>query len=114
MCCELSESAAVDGRASQWSSSAYALPHCGCVNTEKHPRVLEFYTEYTARIEIINGLGLLERVHFRVPAVCKLLTEETKEQKMLVVDRVTPGRNLDELPQGHLLGLSVIQRTPQA
>ena len=55
------------------------------------------FEQYVARVEIKNGLGQLERVYFRFPAFCLLLTEESKQEILWGVDRNTPGKQIQEL-----------------
>ena len=54
------------------------------------------YQRHIARIEIINATGELERVYFRFPAICLLLTEESKHELLWSVDRQTPGKRIQE------------------
>ena len=48
------------------------------------------------RCELVNAVGELERVYFRVPDYCLLLTEESKQELLWGVDRETPGMQIQE------------------
>jgi len=43
-------------------------------------------------VEIVNALGELERVYFRYPRFCKLLSRSTRDKILWGVDRETPGK----------------------
>ena len=47
-------------------------------------------------VEIVNAAGELERIFFRHPAFCLLLTEATRERLLWAVDRETPGKQVQE------------------
>lgn len=53
--------------------------------------------QYIGRCEIVNAAGNLERVYFRMPDYCLLLTELSKRELLWDVDRETPGKRLQEL-----------------
>jgi Ca2+/Na+ antiporter len=53
--------------------------------------------QYIGRCEIGNAAGCLERVYFRMPDYCLLLTEVSKQELLWDVDRETPGKRLQEL-----------------
>ena len=50
----------------------------------------------TARVEIVNSSNELERVYFRYPRFCLLLTEESRQNILWSVDRDTPGKQVQE------------------
>lgn len=52
---------------------------------------------YICRCEIVNAAGKLERVYFRMPDYCLLLTDESKQALLWGVDRETPGKQIQEL-----------------
>ena len=52
---------------------------------------------FIGRCEIVNATGKLERVYFRIPDFCLLLTEESKQELLWGVDRDTPGKQIQEL-----------------
>ena len=55
------------------------------------------FDSHVERVEIVNANGELERVYFRFPAFCLLLTEESKQEILWGVDRETPGKQIQEL-----------------
>ena len=57
---------------------------------------LEYFEAYTARVEIVNSDGELERVYFHYPEMCELLTQESRHDVLWGVDRETPGKALIE------------------
>lgn len=56
----------------------------------------EFFSEFIASVEIVNQSGDLERVFFRFPQFCLLLTDEQKHALEWKMDRETPGAQLVE------------------
>ena len=50
--------------------------------------------ETVGAVEIVNALGELERVTFRYPPSCKLLSRAARDRILWGVDRETPGRQL--------------------
>ena len=60
------------------------------------PSVLEHLHTLVARVEIVNASNELERVYFRVPAYCLLLSDESKQRLLWGVDRDTPGKQIQE------------------
>ncbi|KAL1529829.1 hypothetical protein AB1Y20_000761 [Prymnesium parvum] len=57
---------------------------------------IQYYNRQHGRVEIVNQLGLLERVHFWIPDFCLLLSDESKQELLYTVDRQTPGRQITE------------------
>ena len=47
-------------------------------------------------VEIVNALGELERVYFRFPDFCQLLTRRSRDKMLWEVDRETPGKQLSD------------------
>ena len=56
----------------------------------------EWLDETVASVEIVNSVGELERVHFRYPSFCKLLSRSAKDSVLWGVDRETPGKQAVE------------------
>eukprot|EP00966_Prymnesium_polylepis_P255399 5900809-Prymnesium_polylepis.1 len=56
--------------------------------------ISEFFSESVARVEIVNANGELERIFFRFPTFCRMLSEEAKQKLLWGVDRDTPGAQL--------------------
>ena len=60
------------------------------------PHTQRYFEAHLARVEIVNASGELERVYFRFPSYCLLLTEESKQALLWGVDRDTPGKQVQE------------------
>jgi len=68
--------------------------------TSLDEEALEYYSKYTAHVEIVNSQGQLERVQFRFPTYCTYLDDDTKQKLLWGVDRDTPGAALYEFFKG--------------
>ena len=71
----------------------------GCVPAEVFEAfgdARKHFDTLTARVEIVNSSNELERVYFRYPRFCLLLTEESRQNILWSVDRDTPGKQVQE------------------
>ena len=66
------------------------------MDQQKRAEALAHLNAYSARVEIVNGAGELERVYFRCPYMCELLTLESRHDLLWGVDRETPGKAVIE------------------
>ena len=72
------------------------LPNLRSFQSPEEEIAFQFFANHTARIEVVID-GLLQRTYFPVHPLCQHITEQSKDNLMLIVDRDSPTSKVTDL-----------------